>query len=227
MACLFFWMPWSSGEIVKRPMSALDPHVTQMEKNLRLLTLLLMLLIAMVSPLWKIFFVAFRQEIDRIVEEGIASTNEIMPSVSASNEDARTQHEEKSRSPPSPPKVRLTIKRHGLSKYGKSTPIQSGPPSPFRIKLSAAFRLNNPIPTRSSQRARPKEDIASFVDEREVIKDDEWTPVDFQDKSFSTPKLKGKSPSQPRKVKVRDTARQRLLKRPNGKVPTHYSYFSQ
>jgi hypothetical protein len=116
------------------------------------------------------------------------------------------------------PKIRLRI---APPKTTSDSPATGNTPpvndtSEFRIKLSSKSPRPEPLPSHVRvARSKPREDMSSFVDERELLKDEEWVPSQTEpedQKIFKGRKaLSNPSAQKPKRVKV--SGRDRLLKK--------------
>lgn len=159
------------------------------------------------------FLDKLQQQIDRVVANGISPdkvSSQMTPLPEKSSKEAS----------PTPKKIRLRIAQ---PKAGSDTQVTSSSSrgddttNEFRIKLSSKSLRPEPLPSHVRvSRSQPREDMSSFVDERELLKDDEWVPsrseqVDEHRKGRKDFTSNNTTPRKNKRIKV--SGRERLLKK--------------
>jgi F-box/leucine-rich repeat protein 10/11 len=159
------------------------------------------------------FLKILQNQIDRNVQNGISPDK--APSVSP---EVKVLTDTSPIKKATTPKIRLKIAPPKATSYSPAT--MSSPrvnhTSEFRIKLSSKSLRPEPLPSHVRvARSKPREDMSSFVDERELLKDEEWVPSQTEpadEKSHKGRKtLRNPSAQKPKRVKV--SGRDRLLKK--------------
>ncbi|GAX10290.1 F-box and leucine-rich repeat protein 10/11 [Fistulifera solaris] len=157
------------------------------------------------------FLKMFQDQIDRSVRNGIspdkAPSGSPEVKVLTSSIDKATT-----------PKIRLRIAPPKATSHSPAT-ISSPPEndtSEFRIKLSSKSLRPEPLPSHVRvARSKAREDMSSFVDERELLKDEEWVPSQTEppDEKVYKGRKTLSNPSAPKPKRVKVSGRDRLLKK--------------